>query len=90
MKVYVLVRGLYDNTDIVGVFADEEGALAAHAPVKKNTVSHSGRPYTYEWKRDDKTGRWMFDADWWDFAEILDFEVQGTSADLTQEFVTRD
>lgn len=84
MKVYLLETGLYESTCIRGIFATPEQAMATWHP-KERVYSRDDRVFRFEWVLNPVSG-WIFDADWDEAAQIIEFEVQGTSQDLTDEF----
>lgn len=66
MKVYIAIKGLYDDKSIAGVYATPEAAMAA-------------MPGT-TWTLDDSYGirDWTNELDWDDSVHITEADIEGT------------
>jgi len=73
-KVYVLERGAYGDTCIVGVFSSPEKAMAAWQPPRPGDSETRSPHHTYTWGERTEFG-WEFGADWEDAASIQEYEV---------------
>ena len=70
MKVYVLESGCYEEILIWGVFSTPEKAMATWHPARS---VHADPRHTYTWN--PAGGPWLFSADWGDFAQVTEYEV---------------
>lgn len=81
--MYVLEVGCYEQSAVAGVFSTPERAMAAHSPTKPSSLADD----SYTWNADDSYTwspeepeegfplRWLFDADWDDYACVTEMEL---------------
>lgn len=80
--MYVLEVGCYEQSAVAGVFSTPERAMAAHSPTKPSSPVFF-RPRnaddSYTWSPEEPEEgfplRWLFDADWDDYACVTEMEL---------------
>lgn len=78
-RVYVVIAGLYEERDLVGVYGTSEAAMEAHPVRREPRRGHSSIERGGGWQLDDDANprSWSNGLDWDEYKEIREYEVRG-------------